>query len=79
MRVFTVYRVDYARGVKIPIGAIKERRTMERGNNFFDLLHLARKQFADSPQDAYRIALGKTKIGMEKDNALRRQVPMDSR
>jgi hypothetical protein len=74
MRVFTVYRVDYARGVKVPIGAIKERRLTERGNNFFDLLHFARKTFAESPKDAFRIALGKTKIGMEKEKALGRRI-----
>lgn len=61
MRTFTVYRVDYKRGVKFPIGLITERRTMERGSNFYDLLSLARKRYAESPMDAYRITLGKEK------------------
>lgn len=62
MKTFIVYRVDYVHGSKIPVGTVTERRMTERGANFFDLLQLARKRFAESPMDAYRITLGKAKI-----------------
>lgn len=34
------------------IGAVAERRTSDRGNNAFGLLHLARLIFAESHDDA---------------------------
>lgn len=63
MQSYTVYQMDYVSKTKIPIGAISERRKVERGNNFFDLLRLARKRFANSPEQAFAISLGMTKVG----------------
>lgn len=59
---YTVYEMDYGRKIKIPIGAITERRKTERGNNFFDLLRYARKKFARTTEEGLRITLGRTKI-----------------
>ncbi|MBI5575230.1 MAG: hypothetical protein HY896_02575 [Deltaproteobacteria bacterium] len=72
MQTFTVYRVDYASGMKVPVGAIQERRTKERGANFFGLLFLARKKYAESPLDAFRITLGKSRIESPHVGGLRR-------
>lgn len=57
MNTFTVYRVDYARGTRVPIATIQERRAMERGGNFFGLVQLARKLYSESPIDAFRITV----------------------
>jgi hypothetical protein len=70
MKTFTVYRMDYAKGIKIPIGAIEERRTRERGGNFFGLLFLARKKFAESPSDAFRITFGKPRFDGRQANTV---------
>jgi len=59
---YTVYEVDYGRKIKIPIGAITERRKIERGNNFFDLLRYARTKYARTTEAGLRITLGRTKI-----------------
>jgi len=55
---FTVYRVDYVRKSKVPIGQVAERRAKERGGNLFGLLRMARNIFASSPEEAFHIALG---------------------
>ncbi|HEY5765566.1 MAG TPA: hypothetical protein VIS30_06015 [Candidatus Deferrimicrobiaceae bacterium] len=52
MKNVTVYRVDYVRKTKVPIGSVMERRNAERGNNLIGLLRLARKSFATGPQEA---------------------------
>ena len=57
MNTVTVYRIDYVRKSKVPIGKVEERRRMERGDNLLGLLRLARKSFASSPQDALHIAV----------------------
>lgn len=57
MRSVTVFRVDYVRKTKIPIGRVVERRERERGNNLIGLLRLARKEYASSPEEALRIAV----------------------
>jgi hypothetical protein len=54
----TVYRVDYVRKSKIPIGQVVERRAKERGGNLFGLLRMARKTFASTPEEAFHIAVG---------------------
>jgi len=46
MRAVTVYRVDYARKTRYSVGVVLEQRRTERGNNYKDLLRLARSQFA---------------------------------
>lgn len=52
-----MYRVDYVRKTKVPIGWVVERRDRERGDNLIGLLRLARKAFASSPEEALRIAV----------------------
>ncbi len=57
MKTVTVYRVDYVRRTRIPIGAVEERRRKERGDNLIGLLRLARKTYASSPEEALYIAV----------------------
>jgi hypothetical protein len=57
VRNVTVYRVDYVRRSKVPIGQVVERRAKERGGNLFGLLRMARKAFASSAQEAFHIAV----------------------
>ena len=57
MRAVTVYRMDYDRKTKDPIGAVMEKRTSERAHNYHDLLRLARRLFAWDTADALRIVI----------------------
>jgi len=57
MRAVTVYRVDYGRKTKDPIGAVMEKRKTDRAHNYHDLLRLARRLFAVDTEDAVHIAL----------------------
>jgi hypothetical protein len=57
MRAITVYRVDYGRKTKDPIGIVLEQRKTERGNNYKDLLRLARRLFAADAADAVHIVI----------------------
>lgn len=57
MRNVAVYRVDYVRKTKVPIGWVVERRDRERGDNLIGLLRLARKAYSSSPEDALEIAV----------------------
>jgi hypothetical protein len=57
MRAVTVYRLDYGRKTKDPIGAVQEQRKTERGRNYFDLLRLARRLFASDATDALHIVI----------------------
>jgi hypothetical protein len=57
MRNVTVYRVDYVRKMKVPIGTVVERRVKDRGDNIIGLLRLARKAFATSAEEAFHIAV----------------------
>lgn len=50
-----VYQVDYVRKTKIPIGVVEERRESDRPGNETGLLHLARRKFAASADEAFRI------------------------
>lgn len=49
MKVYTVYRYDYNRQVREPIGIVLERRKGDRGNNIEALLHLAQRIHQTSP------------------------------
>ncbi len=60
MKQVTVYRVDYVKKTRVPIGHVVERRTKERGDNLVGLLRLARKRYGSSPQDAFQIAVDRT-------------------
>ena len=55
MRAVTVYRMDYGRKTKDPIGAVMEMRGTERAHNYNDLLRLARSLFASDATDALHI------------------------
>jgi hypothetical protein len=57
VRAVAVYRVDYGRKTKDPIGVIFEKRKMERAANYFDLLRLARRLFAVDTADGVHIIL----------------------
>ncbi len=62
MRSVTVYRVDYVRKTKVPIGSVLERRRTERGDNLIGLLRLARSSFSAGPQEAIQIAVDRPKF-----------------
>ena len=58
MKAYTVYRYDYNRQVREPIGMVLERRERDRGNNEEGLLKLAqRKYFTWSGDSHISIAL----------------------
>jgi len=57
MRAVTVYRLDYGRKTKEPIGVVLEKRKTERVNNYNDLLRLARRLFALNTADAVHIVI----------------------
>ena len=59
MRPVTVYRVDYLKKTRVPIGAVQERRKKDREDNLLGLLLLARKTYGTGPQDALHIAVDK--------------------
>ena len=63
MRAVTVFRWDYGRKTKEPIGVVFEKRKIERDGNYLDLLRLARKLFAVNSADAVNIIidLGQTR------------------
>ena len=57
MRAVTVYRMDYGRMIKDPVGVVLERRKTERTNNYNDLLRLAQRLFALDTEDASHIVI----------------------
>jgi len=57
MRTVTVYRVDYVKKTKVPIGRVVERREKDRGGNLLGLLRLARKIYGKGTNDAIHIAV----------------------
>ena len=57
MRAVTVYRMDYGRRTKNPIGVVYENRKTERTNNYNDLLRLARRLFAFDTADSVHIVI----------------------
>jgi hypothetical protein len=57
MRAITVYRMDYVRKTKEPVGVVFEKRKTERAGNYYDLLRLARRLFAVDTADAVYITL----------------------
>jgi len=59
LQVVIVYRVDYVKKVKIPIGTVEERRKKDRPENLLGLLRIARRIFSSTPQEAFQIALDK--------------------
>ena len=57
MRAVTVYRVNYVKKTRVPIGEVRERRKKARGDNLLGLLTLARKIYGTGPEDAIHIAV----------------------
>ena len=57
MRAVTVYRMDYGRKIKDPVGVVLEQRKTERTNNYNDLLRLAQRLFALDTADAVHIVI----------------------
>jgi len=55
MKTVKVYKVDYVRRTKKSIGSVEERRKSNRPGNETGLLHLARRKFAASADEAFRI------------------------
>jgi hypothetical protein len=50
---YTVYRFDYTRQVREPVGKLMERRRAERRNNAEDLLRLAQRLYSTSSLDSH--------------------------
>ena len=55
MKTYTVYRYDYIRHVREPIGVVLERRKGDRGNNTEGLLRLAQRIYPTSPLDSHLV------------------------
>lgn len=53
----TVYRIDYFKKTRVPIGTVVERRQTDRGNNLLGLLRVARKTYATSVLESIQIAI----------------------
>jgi hypothetical protein len=57
MRATTVYRVDYVKKTRDPIGVVLEKRETERAHNHHDRLRMARRLFALDSADALHIVI----------------------
>jgi hypothetical protein len=57
MRAVTVYRMDYGRKTKDPVGVVLEQRKTEGTNNCNDLLRLAQRVLALDTADAVDIVI----------------------
>lgn len=57
MRHYTVYRFDYDRQVREPVGKLLERRRAERRNNVADLLKLAQRLYSTSSLDSHIVII----------------------
>jgi len=53
VKVYTVYRYDYNRQVREPIGIVMERRNRDRGNNIKGLVKRAQKLYSASSLDSH--------------------------
>lgn len=62
-KAYRVYRVDYLTKMKIPIGVVTERRSRPRDTaGHLGLMKLARKMYAQSPEDRVRIIVGEEHV-----------------
>lgn len=57
MKSVTVYRIDYVKKTRVPIGTVVERRKKDRGNGLLGLLRVARQTYSSSPQENIQIAI----------------------
>ena len=55
MKTYTVYRYDYLRQVREPVGELVERRSKDRGNNTEALLRLAQRIYSTSSLESHLI------------------------
>ena len=53
VKTYTVYRFDYIRQVREPVGELVERRSKDRGNNTEALLRLAQRLYSTSSLDSH--------------------------
>ena len=53
VKTYAVYRVDYIRETREPVGKLIERRRMERENNTEALLRLAQRLYSTSSLDSH--------------------------
>ena len=53
MTTFTVYRFDYSRQTREPVGKVTERRKKERVNNTEALLKLAQRLYSTVSLDSH--------------------------
>jgi len=52
---YTVYRFNYIRQMREPVGKLMERRSEERGNNIEGLLKLAQRIYSTSSLDSHLV------------------------
>jgi CO dehydrogenase/acetyl-CoA synthase beta subunit len=57
VKAYTVYRYDYIREVKEPIGKVIERRSKDRRNNIEALLRLAQRLYSTSSLDSHIVII----------------------
>jgi hypothetical protein len=57
VKTYTVYRFDYIRQEREPVGKLLERRVKDRGNNAEALLRLARKLYSTSSLDSHIVII----------------------
>lgn len=57
MKIVTVYRIDYVKKTRVPIGVVVERRKKDRGENLLGLLRVARKTYSSPKLDSIQIAI----------------------
>ena len=69
MRTVTVYRMDYGRRTKSPIGVVLENRKTERTNNYNDLLRLARRLFALDTADSIHLLIDLIDVDQDRKAA----------
>lgn len=55
MKNYTVYRFNYVRQMREPVGKLMERRSEERGNNIEGLLKLAQRIYTTSSLDSHLV------------------------
>ena len=53
VKTYTVYRYDYNRQVREPVGELVERRSKDRGNNTEALLRLAQRIYSTSSLESH--------------------------
>lgn len=62
MKTYDVYKVNYVKHSRVPLGKVVERRNRNRPNNLLGLLRVARKTFGFSPNYDMHIVLDKNAL-----------------